>query len=369
MDCELLDFHLGNRFGCLELDTLSFDAGGGIGDTPRRFQTIKYTFEVANKGNSNTNVTQFAWNANIGGVFTSEETQSVFLVNNDETVVINKIEFEIDLLFAQEYVVNSTVIATSEIAEECGDEAVHTFSGGLIEFPSQVPSGTVPSSNVPSATPSSSVNPTPSQPVATPQPTPSQGDSCFSDLIAECEPPLGFTDCNSMPLPRTTCLGSPTSLTFRYNAGNCSDSVNSQPPSADSCTDFNGGPPSLGSQTAFVVATDQANADIVYCNASVAPGKDFTVPEIFAGAGVPTNLNGTVYSSAATAENPVQTISFVASCSADLPLFLNDRFGSMQLIAFANEEQGDVDSIVDVNLVFTIRGHGGSTLDSLTSLH
>lgn len=364
-DCELLDLRLGDRFGSLELETLSFDETGGIGNMPRRFQTIKYTFEVTNTGsNSNTNATQFTWNANIGGTVASAEAQTLFVASIDETVVLEEMGFEIDLLFAQEYVVNGAVLATSESAE-CGDTAVHTFSGGLLEFPSQVPSA-VPSSNLPSATPSFSANPTPSNPPQ-PAPTPISGDACFVTLTVECEPPLGFTDCNSMALPRTTCAGLPTSLTFRYNARNCSDSFNMQPPSSDSCTDFNGGPPSLVNQNAFVVASDLDNAAIVYFADWVLPSEDFTVAELIAGTGVPTNLNINVYPSSAQ-ESPVQEFSFVASCSTELPLFLNDRFGSVQLILFTNNEQGVVDSIVDVNLVYTVL-NGGSTLDSLTSIN
>jgi hypothetical protein len=118
----------------------------------------------------------------------------------------------------------------------------------------------------------------------------------------------------------------------------------------------------------FVVATDQANAEIVYFANFVALGEDFTVSELFAGVGVPNNLNITVYSSSGQ-ETPVQTISFASSCPTNQPLFLQNRFGSMQLIAFTNENQGIVDSIIDVTLVYTVDSvFATATIQSLQSI-
>jgi hypothetical protein len=124
--------------------------------------------------------------------------------------------------------------------------------------------------------------------------------------------------------------------------------------SDSSCIDFGGGSPSLGNSTVFVVVADEANPETVYYSDFVALGAEFVTEESVVG-GIGNGTTITVYASEVLLpENMVQAVSFISSCSTDLPLFLQDRFGSMHLVAFTNDEQGAVDSIVDITLVLTI---------------
>jgi hypothetical protein len=185
----------------------------------------------------------------------------------------------------------------------------------------------------------------------------------------ECVPPVGVEDCDSLTRPRDECLEMPSTMSFRYSGGDCSESSNLQLLSTFPCVDFNGGPPSLGNASAFIVITDGFEEVFVYHAAFVAPGEEVTIENFFLPAFGVDLLKITIYASdMISSENILQSIRLRISCSQDA--YLLDQYGSMQLISYANNVQGLVDSIVEATMVYTIVGETVilKSLNDITSL-
>jgi hypothetical protein len=140
-------------------------------------------------------------------------------------------------------------------------------------------------------------------------------------------------------------------MTFRFNAGGCSQSLNGQDDSNFLCMDFQGGPAMSGVKEHYIVAYD-VEAGLVYHEGYVNVGDQFT---ILNGHKLGANTNITVYPSAEDAsnsENILQTLVFHTSCSQ--PLKLSDRYESVQVIVYANDVQDTVNSFAEVTISYTI---------------
>eukprot|EP00545_Synedropsis_sp_CCMP1620_P007564 CAMPEP_0119004010 /NCGR_PEP_ID=MMETSP1176-20130426/891_1 /TAXON_ID=265551 /ORGANISM="Synedropsis recta cf, Strain CCMP1620" /LENGTH=425 /DNA_ID=CAMNT_0006955667 /DNA_START=113 /DNA_END=1390 /DNA_ORIENTATION=+ len=189
---------------------------------------------------------------------------------------------------------------------------------------------------------------------------------CSVEINVQCIPPVGFEDCDSLVSPRTKCLERPSALTYRYSGKDCSNSNNMLPTALFPCVDFE--PSLLGDEDsqAYVVVTD--DSAIVYHADFLLPGDEFTIERPTQDEALPDLFTMTVYSSDDMA-TVLQTFQVDVACPTDdeYPLFLNSRFGSMQLIAYTNDAQGVVNSLVAATLVYTALGET-AILDKLTSI-
>ena len=178
------------------------------------------------------------------------------------------------------------------------------------------------------------------------------GDACILGFKIDCFLSDGSQKCSSVSPVRTLCKDRPFAITFRFNAGGCSQSLNDQDNSNFQCMDFRGGPTVSGLEVYYLVAYD-VEAGLVYHEGYVNVGDQFT---ILNGDKLGANTNITVYSSAEDAsnsENILQTLVFHTSCSQP-SLALSDRYGSVQVIVYANDLQGSVNSFAEVTLSYSI---------------
>lgn len=121
-----------------------------------------------------------------------------------------------------------------------------------------------------------------------------------------------------------------------------------------------------GVEEYYIVAYD-VETGRVYHEGYVIVGDQFT---ILNGDQLGANTNITVYSSAGDAsssENILQTLVFHTSCSQE-SLSLSDRYGSIQVIVYANDLQGIVNSFTEIKLSYTISNSRNEANISLTSL-
>ena len=140
-------------------------------------------------------------------------------------------------------------------------------------------------------------------------------------------------------------------MKFKFNGGDCGQSSNLQPSSVFSCQDFNAGPPREDGVQSYIVITGADENAIVYFSGFVAVGDDFLVDDD--GNNLADDMNITIYSSDdISSQTILQSMAFHSSC--DINLFLKDRFGSVQLTVFINEQQGVVSCDFNVTFVYTV---------------
>lgn len=178
--------------------------------------------------------------------------------------------------------------------------------------------------------------------------------ACVIEVETECTPPPGSESCEAIRADPIQCIDRPEAMLFLFRGGNCENSFNAQSEPLFECEDFNGGPPAEVQSSSFVVITDIRGVGTVYYNnwvevgdlIAVSPPEDVAVFEA--------NQNVTIYSSNITGPDSIlQTMVLHTSCSDDLsaqPLFLKDRFGSMQVVGFNNQAQGPLSCFVEVGI-------------------
>ena len=193
---------------------------------------------------------------------------------------------------------------------------------------------------------------------------------CEVDVEVECLPSDGSADCNSIPPLITLCETRPFVLVFRFNGGACPQSANAQIGTPlFFCEDFQGGAPTAAGTQSYILAQDINGDGIIYHAAFVGVGEEFSMRDnIVPGRNVQANMNVTIYSSDQIGFNTMlQTMIYHSSCSSNL--FLKDRFGSIQLVLFANDAQGLVSCFYNATFQFSISSTGsfGTTLISLVS--
>lgn len=169
--------------------------------------------------------------------------------------------------------------------------------------------------------------------------------------------------CNNIPLTMDSSVGGcsvlPTSLTMLYNGGDCSQSDNVDLYNF-TCEDKNGGPPLDGD--ARIVVTNE-DTGIVYFQDVVSFQELFTIFDN--GKSLGTNLMITISSSL---DNTLYQVVRSASsfCGhGDLALF--NRFGSAQLVAFADPSEGVQTGFTMINFEVSIEAPAEiSSGDSVT---
>jgi hypothetical protein len=126
------------------------------------------------------------------------------------------------------------------------------------------------------------------------------------------------------------------------NGGNCSQSYGVQKymPDKYSCTDVaRGGVPTTKGAAVYVVVTALKDPSIVYTSQYVAVGDTFPVNHN--GQPFAADQNITIYSSNQIGpDTMLQTTHYQSSCSQNL--YLLDRFGAVQILAWTNGAQGVV---------------------------
>ena len=197
--------------------------------------------------------------------------------------------------------------------------------------------------------------PTESPPTIAPPTTPAPTEECDITIQVDCIPleaeaSTNATSCEALPPLVTICEERPTWMQFKFYGGDCSQSANAQSEGFFFCTDFAPIPPG---QPAFIRVIDTREPDLVFFEGTVEFNGLFNVSDAN-GDRLPADMNITMYAS----ENGelLQEVQYHSSCSQNL--FLKDRFGDSQLVAFFNEEQGLVDCFVTSNYTFTIVNEG-----------
>ena len=118
----------------------------------------------------------------------------------------------------------------------------------------------------------------------------------------------------------------------------------------------------------YMQATAKDDLDTVFFEGPISLNELYNVTDP-SGDRLPADMNLTLYDSdPATGGTLLQRVQYHSSCSQNL--FLKDRYGASQLVAFFNEVQGLVDCFITSNYTFTIGNNGTlpATLDSLVAL-
>lgn len=155
-----------------------------------------------------------------------------------------------------------------------------------------------------------------------------------------------------------------------FNGGDCSQSDNRQFLQF-TCVDYGAGPPATEGSRSYIVVTDIKGNGIVYHRGWVEVGKNFFLRDP-TGARWAADMFVAIYSSEETVPaNLQQFVQFHSSCSSNLEL--KNRFGSVQLIEYVNELQGNVTCFAaatfDLDIVIPVEIAGESArMESLTAL-
>ena len=152
-------------------------------------------------------------------------------------------------------------------------------------------------------------------------------------------------------------------MTLRYLGGACENTMTRSESTIYECDDYSGVPPDSNGKSVHITITEwmgmedkdtnvDPNAD-VYMNGLVAVGDDMVLSN--GGERFGRGMKVDIYSPPIPdSRNLVQTIKIFVACSQ--PLFLNDRFGSVQLVQFENGDQGVVSCNRKSTLPFEFEG-------------
>jgi len=181
-------------------------------------------------------------------------------------------------------------------------------------------------------------------------------NDCPISVEASCQIDDDDSDCADLKREYTACEHQTTEMTLRFNGGDCDQGYNSQPLELFHCVDSSSTPPSMEKASkSYIVVTNVNGLRIVYFSEYVMVGEDFLiVDKEVANRLLDVDLNVTVYSSnELSSDTLLQTFVFHTSCKRSL--FLNDFFGSTQMVGFKNDAQGTVSNFKSASLRFVIK--------------
>jgi hypothetical protein len=172
---------------------------------------------------------------------------------------------------------------------------------------------------VPSLAPTAAPSESPSgEPSAAPTVSPSIPPECVLDLNIACP------DCEPGPTVVEPCTARPLEIGMLYAGGDCSLSAQCQDEGKFSCTDYNGGPPSVFGEPSYIVAMDNKEREVFF-EGWVPVGSTFIMDSGFER--FPADQSIKTYSSNVTSEDTLlQHVLYHSSCSQNLDLL--NRFGS-----------------------------------------
>jgi hypothetical protein len=191
-------------------------------------------------------------------------------------------------------------------------------------------------------------------------------EECDITIDLACVPTdanVNATTCEQLPPLVTICEQRPTWMQFKYYGGDCNQSANMQS-AKFFCTDFAPIPQDPEAEI-YLEAIPLKDPEVILFAGNLRLNELYNVTDP-SGDRLPADMNLTVYESQGGAI--LQRVQYHSSCSQNL--FLKDRYGASQLVAFFNELQGLVDCFITSNYTFTIQNNGTipATLDSLVVL-
>jgi hypothetical protein len=167
---------------------------------------------------------------------------------------------------------------------------------------------------------------------------------CTVDSPASTE-----TECKVISREGALCTNRPTSISFRYHAGDdCDDSSNSQPADKTSCDD-----PLVNAAPARIIVSKDDGT-----NVTLDTGPGATVEDGDVVVALASNAGLTDFDSSSRiqildgSDNLLQNITLHTSCSQ--PLAIGDHYGAMEVVAFENSEQGEVQVGAEVQYTYTV---------------
>jgi hypothetical protein len=182
-------------------------------------------------------------------------------------------------------------------------------------------------------------NPTVTPPVPTP-PSPTVPLSCPIEIATRCV--IAGTgenagqDCSTPINFAEPCLSRPTEAIMLFNGGSCAQSQNIQN-ALFNCTDVGTVPTADGAQV-HILVTDIKGQGIVYFDGLVGVGDFFPLRD------GTERFEADQFITISTPDKSaiLQLVRYHSSCSQNLEL--NNKFGSLQLVSFFNDVQGNVTS-------------------------
>lgn len=145
-----------------------------------------------------------------------------------------------------------------------------------------------------------------------------------------------------------------------YTGGDCSRSLNLQPPAVFSCINGDEVPPTEGS---VFIEAKAADGDEVYFSGLVEAGAAYNMTNGGNSLGEVTTI--TIFSDSARS-TVLQTVEFATACQ--FTTFLFDRYGASQLVQFINDSQGKVDDSPQTAFVNYTISNTGEVDAELTTL-
>ncbi|MFC1778196.1 hypothetical protein ACFL3I_12805, partial [Pseudomonadota bacterium] len=166
--------------------------------------------------------------------------------------------------------------------------------------------------------------------------------------------PAWHTDLCSVYSDQTECKKRSTALGFRFNAGDCSQSANSQDSGKFECNDIVA-PVGPGPYT---LEFDSGGG--VYWTDLVNPGDEFEVLALDDGrSDFASQTDWALYEGTTL----LQVGTFHTSCSQNL--FIGDFYGNLEVISFTNSEQGFVTANNAIDLRYTVKNTGTPDIDRI----
>jgi hypothetical protein len=174
---------------------------------------------------------------------------------------------------------------------------------------------------------------------------------------------VNATTCKQLPPLVTIWEQHATWMQFKYYEGDCEQSANMQTEKFF-CEDFAPIPQDLEAEI-YLMATAKDDLSTIFFAGNHKLNDLYNMMDP-SGNRLPADMNLTVYELQGV--TLLQHVQYHSSCSQNL--FLKDRYGVSQLVAFFNELQGLVDCFITSNYTFTIANNGTlpATLDSLVTL-
>jgi hypothetical protein len=184
-------------------------------------------------------------------------------------------------------------------------------------------------------------------------------------IEASCKVDDDGSDCNKLGKHYWACQQAMSEMTLRYNGGDCNQGYNSQPLQFFTCSDGDTPPTMEEGKRVFILVKDvNEGGTRTYFSQYVIVGEDFLLVDMeVPGRILDVDLNVTIYSSGDDIgpASILQTFVFHTSCLHSL--FLNDYYGSTQVVGFNNEKQGMVSNFMSATLNFVVKNEGQSSAD------
>lgn len=189
-------------------------------------------------------------------------------------------------------------------------------------------------------------------------PSPPATAGCGLSVNIKCLPEDGSdgTSCDVLPFEEVPeCDVQPHQLIFTFKGGICNTYMSPQDHIRFMCQDFGSGPAMSKSETNYIEAMPPRKVGDLYFEGTVQVGDKFTVVDTeVEGDPIDEEILVLVYEDD-TKVNLLQMMVFHTKCEDDLDL--GDRYGSLALTAFANED-GEASVYKNVTYEVTVKNTG-----------